>query len=118
MNKKAIKIISAIFTVAIVLSVLANSTFALAPNAITANDSAKGTNEIKVFGGNIMGVMQTVGTVVAVLIIIVLGIKYMMGSASEKAEYKKTFIPYIVGAILIFGATTVATVAYEFAQGL
>ena len=42
----------------------------------------------------------------------------MMGSASEKAEYKKTMIPYLVGAILIFAASTIANVVYQFAIGL
>ena len=31
----------------------------------------------------------------------------MMGSAAEKAEYKKTMIPYLVGAVLIFGASAI-----------
>ena len=65
-----------------------------------------------------MGILQTVGVVAAVVILMVLGIKYMMGSAEEKAEYKKTMIPYIVGAILIFGASTIANMVYNFANGL
>ena len=65
-----------------------------------------------------MGILQTVGIVVAVVVLMVLGIKYMMGSAEEKAEYKKTMIPYVVGAILIFGATTIANMVYQFANGL
>ena len=48
----------------------------------------------------------------------VLGIKYMMGSAEEKAEYKKTMIPYVVGAILIFAATTIANAVFNFASGI
>jgi len=48
----------------------------------------------------------------------VLGIKYMMGSAEEKAEYKKTMIPYIIGAILLFAATTIANAIYTFANGM
>ena len=42
----------------------------------------------------------------------------MMGSAEEKAEYKKTMIPYVVGAILLFAATTIANAVYNFANGL
>ena len=36
----------------------------------------------------------------------------MVGSAEEKAEYKKTMIPYLVGAICIFAASTIANVVY------
>ena len=55
---------------------------------------------------------------VAVVILLVLGVKYLMGSAEEKAEYKKSMIPYIIGAILIFAATTVVNIVYNFANGL
>ena len=58
----------------------------------------------------IIGVITTVGVVVAVIVLLVLGIKYMMGSASERAEYKKTMIPYLVGAVLIFGASAITKV--------
>lgn len=118
MNKKTIRIISTLLTVTIVLMVLTTSAFALAPNEIKPSTNAAGVNEIKSLGGNIMAVVQTAGVVIAVVIVAVLGIKYMMGSASEKAEYKKTMIPYIVGAVLIFGASTIANVVYQFADSL
>lgn len=70
------------------------------------------------FGGQIVGTLQVVGTVIAVLILIVLGIKYMMGSAEEKAEYKKTMMPYIIGALLIFAAVTIANMVYNFTSTL
>ena len=42
----------------------------------------------------------------------------MMGSAEEKAEYKKTMMPYIVGAALIFAASALAQVIYQFFTGV
>ena len=48
----------------------------------------------------------------------VLGIKYMMGSAEEKAEYKKTFIPYIIGAVLLFAASAFASQLYSWANSI
>ena len=90
---------------------------ALKPGDIEA-DYSMGTDEIKSFGGKIVGVVQTVGVVVAVVIMLVLGIKYMMGSAEEKAEYKKSMVPYIVGAILIFASTTIVNLVYTFANSL
>ena len=53
---------------------------------------------------------------VAVVMIAVLGIKYMMGSAEEKSEYKKSLLPLLVGAILVFGAATVAKVIVGLAS--
>ena len=42
----------------------------------------------------------------------------MIGSASEKAEYKKTMIPYIVGAVLIFAGTSLVKVIYSLASSV
>ena len=41
-----------------------------------------------------------------------------MGSASGKAEYKKTMIPYLVGAILIFGASAITKVVVSIGAGI
>ena len=60
----------------------------------------------------------TIGIIVAVVVLLVLGIKYMMGSASEKAEYKKTMIPYLVGALLIFGASAIAKAVIAISENL
>ena len=53
-----------------------------------------------------------------VIFLLILGIKYMMGSASEKAEYKKTMIPYIVGAVLIFAGTSLVRVIYSLSTSV
>ena len=42
----------------------------------------------------------------------------MMGSAEEKAEYKKTMMPYIIGAALIFAASALAQVVFKFFTGI
>ena len=46
----------------------------------------------------------------------VIGIKYMMGSAEEKAEYKKTMLPYLIGAIILFAAVNIASYVVSIAQ--
>ena len=33
--------------------------------------------------------------------------KYMAGGVEERAEYKKTMLPYVIGAILLFGITNI-----------
>lgn len=52
-------------------------------------------------GGIILNVVTTIGIVVAVISLIILGIKYMVGSIEEKAEYKKSMIPYLIGLVMI-----------------
>lgn len=48
-----------------------------------------------------------IGIIIVVIIGLVIGIKFMTGSASEKADVKKTLIPYIAGCVVIFGAFTI-----------
>lgn len=62
------------------------------------------------FGNSIIGIVQFVGTFASVIVLIILGIKYMLGSVEEKAEYKKTMWPYLIGAILVFATTTILSV--------
>ena len=121
MNRKTMKILTTIATILLMISMGCSIVFGadggeIAPNGLKA--TYQGTDDIKTVGQKIMGIVNTVGVVIAVVILMVLGIKYMMGSAEEKAEYKKTMIPYIVGAVLIFGATTIANAIYNFANGL
>lgn len=111
MNKKTVKVLFTVITFIMVFSV-AFSVFALTPKGLTGTDP-QGT-EIQDFGNKIIGVIQTVGIVVSVIILLVLGIKYMLGSAEEKAEYKKTMMPYLIGAVLIFAASTIANIVYQF----
>lgn len=120
MNRKVIKIMSIVLTIAMLLAVVTPvfAAGALTPDQMKPDYTGEGSTKIQDAGQKIMGVLNTVGVVIAVIILIILGIKYMMGSASEKAEYKKTMIPYLVGAVLIFAASTIANVVYQFAIGL
>ena len=49
------------------------------------------TNSIMTQAGKIMGMIRNIAIIASVIIIMVLGIKYMLGSVEEKAEYKKSF---------------------------
>lgn len=55
--------------------------------------------------GKILGVVQTVGIGVAVIMLSVMGVKYMIASVEEKAKYKEQMVPYLIGAILLFGGS-------------
>lgn len=60
----------------------------------------------------VMGIVNIVGVISSVVVLMILGIKYMSSSIEEKAEYKKTFIYYVLGAVLLFVAPTLANIIY------
>ena len=68
--------------------------------------------------GHILGVINTIGVVLSVIILMVIGIKYMIGSVEEKAEYKKTMKAYVIGVSLLFSITTIANILYNIANSI
>ena len=113
--KKFYKILPLLMVVIMLLSV-----FSIVFAAPTDPGSLTGekTESFNKAGNNVIGVVQAVGSITAVVILVALGIKYMMGSVEEKAEYKKTLMPYVIGAVLIFAASNLASVIYTWAIGL
>ncbi len=113
----AVMLVASLSNVAFAAGQTAGNAVSLDPSKLTGTNS-NATSNITTMGQKIIGLIQTVGSVVAVIVLVVLGIKYMMGSAEEKAEYKKTLMPYVIGAILIFAASNVAGIVYSMANGL
>lgn len=66
----------------------------------------------------IIGAIRTIGVVVTMIVLMIMGIKYMTGSVSEKAEYKKTMLPYFIGALIFFGLSQLLAIIIEVAQGI
>ena len=119
MKKNTFKCIVTILTIIVMLLMIASTVFAaeeLTPGKLKGNTTSvsNGVNSIKDIGNTFIGILRTVGIVLSVIILMILGIKYMMGSAEEKAEYKKTMIPYIVGAVFIFAASALTDVVFNF----
>lgn len=71
------------------------------------------TTKLTTMGNQALTVVSTIGSIVSAIVLIVLGIKYMTGSVEEKASYKKSLLPYFIGAVLIFGASTIYTIMYN-----
>lgn len=72
------------------------------PGGISSTDSDKIVNKVN----PILGTITVIGIVISAITLTVLGIKYMIGSVEEKAEYKKSMIPYIIGVVLLLATST------------
>lgn len=70
-------------------------------------------SKFKEKAGIILGAINAIGIAVSVITIAILGIKYMLAPVTEKAEYKQTAIGWIIGAILVFSATTIPNIIYN-----
>ena len=119
--KKLTKIMSvlliAVMLISVVSTVLAATSGAPKPGDMTGT-SVEGLSSVTNVGNQIVTILTTIGIIASVIVLIVLGIKYMMGSAEEKAEYKKTMMPYVIGAALVFAASAIAGIIFGFTQNI
>ena len=103
--KKAIKIMSVIMVIAMLVSA-STPIFATSLGGLTSMKPTYDSNTasgVQGIGSKVLGIITVIGIVVSVIVI-----EYITGSAEEKAEYKKSFVPLLVGMILLLGASTIA----------
>ena len=110
--KKSLKIFAVVLMAMLV--VFSVSTFSYADSAkdvvtgINANMTGIDSNGMKSIAGRVLGLLQIVSAILAVILIAYLGFKMVLGSANEKADVQKQFIPLIIGVTIVFDATSIA----------
>ena len=115
--KKVMKI----FAILIVTLVIINSSTPISfgagdppvvkgPDLSLVHDSTAG--KLETVSGKIIGFLQLTSAIAAVVLISVFGFKFILGSANEKAEYQKSFIPLIIGVVVVFAATSIAKLLF------
>lgn len=104
MNKR--KIISIALTILMILT-LTNNVFATAfdPEEWDPEPTVEAGGSFLERAGSALGWIRFIGIIVSVLALVIIGIKYMLASIDEKAEYKKTMIPYIIGCFMLMGVS-------------
>ena len=108
-----------IFNSSYVLAKGKNQAYTMNPDYWSVTqDTATGASKLQDIGNAIIGAIRAIGTIVSVAIFAVLGIKYMTGSVEERAEYKKTMVPYLIGALLLFGITSLLGIIVNVVQSL
>ena len=112
------KVLVILISLTLLLFILSNTVFGTLVDEFSSSIKTDGADDLKTQGGKIVGIIQVVGTMIAVGMLTVLGIKYALGSAEEKAEYKKTMVPYLIGSVLIFAVSNITQVIYEWASKL
>lgn len=61
-------------------------------------------NSLQNFSKSFYNILLTIGIIVAVLAGMIIGIRFMIGGAEEKANIKEMLVPYVVGCVIVFGA--------------
>lgn len=113
--KKTLKVISAILLVIMMLS-FATTVLGAEVKPTQINPVYGDSSKLVTTAGKIMGMIRNIAVIASVIIIMILGVKYMLGSIEEKAEYKKSFMPLIIGIILVVAASSIATFIFNMAE--
>lgn len=128
-----IKIVFAIISIMLIIP-LANSTvyatddrhtvsgiFDGADKFINAGQSKTdmGFNEdtMKDMSNLLYNILLVIGIAIAVIVGMVIGIKFMTGSVEEQAKVKQTLVPYVAGCVVLFGAFTIWKIVVTIIQG-
>lgn len=61
-------------------------------------------------GASILKLLRNIAAIVAVVTISIIGVRYMVGSVEQKAEYKQTMMPVVIGCMLIGGLSVILTI--------
>ena len=113
--KRNVKILSIVLIVLTLLSVVGS--VVVFADEFTPGDVTPGSisqEKMTTIGGKFFAAVRIVGTIISVVILAILGIKYMTASPEGKADYKANMIPYLVGAVLLFAASNIASMVYNW----
>ncbi len=110
--EKMVKVFSVVLILIMVLLTLSTTVnaFVSVSEITPTSPSDSKWNELI---SKVLGIVQIIGYGVAVVTLTIVGIKYMVGSPADKAEYKKSLVPYVVGAVILFAASAIVTVFYN-----
>lgn len=113
---KTLKIF-AIIMITIVMVCMSTEVFATTTTGVieSIKPSTTGVDATGLTGlaSKVIGLIQIASAVAAVVLVAVFGFKFIMGSANEKADYQKSFIPLIVGVVVVFSATSIAKLLFS-----
>ncbi|MCI8361734.1 MAG: hypothetical protein HFJ41_01000 [Clostridia bacterium] len=74
--------------------------------------------KLKELSDTIYNILLVVGIIAAVLIGVLLGIKFMTSGVEGKAEVQKALIIYVMGCVVVFGAFTIWKIVVTVLQGI
>ncbi len=109
--KKLMVIVITIFTIFNISNCYADDT--IDPTDFEPDTNSYSDSKAVEKAEKIIGAIQAVGSLISVGALVYIGIRYMIGSTEEKAMYKETMLPYLVGAILVFLGSNIVGAIYN-----
>lgn len=64
----------------------------------------------------VIGLLQLAGSGISIIVVTLLGAKYILASPADKADVKKSITPIIIGCVLLFGAVNLVATIMDFSD--
>ena len=110
--KKILKIMISIILISIIISIWLPNDVNAALTIERLTGDTTGTSDVSTAGNKIVQIVSTVGSILSVIVIIVLGIKYMYGSVDAKASVKESLTTLLVACIFFFGWNSIKNLLF------
>lgn len=123
MNRKTVEKILFIFALILILVTFFTTKSLASSDLVNTGDYDPNTNKSDATGGagsdsakiyrigaKVVKILRNISAAIAVLTITIVGFRYMLGSVEQRAEYKETMKPIIIGCILIAGLSSILSV--------
>lgn len=112
MKKIAKKII--IILLIVFLICLQYKIFAVKASELTPKHTKYDGHAFKALARTILGYIRNIAAVSLVVLLAVFGLKFMLGSLEQKAEYKKHLLPLTIGVAVVLLGTSITNVVWNF----
>lgn len=83
-----------------------------------AKDTSGAADSVNNIMGALLTIIQVAAVGVAIIMLIVLAIKYMGSAPSDKASIKNSAIQYVVGAVVLFSTAGILGIIRKFSDNV
>lgn len=120
MKKKSVKIYKILILIICICIIFLNVPLCSEVTSYSVKDKFTGEVDNKLVSpvttilSTILIVARMIGVGIAIIILTYIGAKFMLASPSERASIKQYSINYIVGAVILVGASGILTIVQQF----
>ena len=113
-NMKKLVTFFMIFTIIVLIGTM--SFAKVNPKDYTTQISLDGNGKAVGYSNLIIGAVNLVGILIFFITVAVIGVKYIAASVEERADYKRTMIPILIGAFFLFGLPNIIMLVYNIVR--
>lgn len=73
-------------------------------------------NAINSIGGTIITIIRVAAVAIAIVMLLVIAMRYMISAPGDRADIKKHAVAYVVGAFILFGVSGILTILSQFSS--